>query len=716
MLPSAFRWCRYIVRRRASLLVVPLKRYSQLDSTVACSFTRSLCSVRYRSELRGFQSGRRFLSISKRELHESRDHFKRFLLYMQKGDNEMAIKEMDNGYSDGYRLPKGDVFMLIAKICESKNWKLVEHVLTILESKDPAFIHKHAPLFCYALLLSGDIQQSFSLLSTSGSAYLEEQIENLKESLSTSKVKSPPLPQEYLFARLCIQLMCNANGIKLPNSIVSYNLPRRNERSILSNLQSNAILMCYVMEWKYLHAAMSKNVQSHPGDRSSLKNLFPSPYTVVTGSSTKLEECAFSSFTLRYCSQRLKSTLRGLELMLWYQYSRCIYDMNPTDPRLHDGDDEMILTIEDVFSNMQPDYMHWNQGIFEFFVFYYSQPILYRNEKQRADLVMRDHKKVIELLDEMKRRGLRLSHSLALALITKKDLPKEALCSVMNSFLDENLGRSALEKLVTENVVLIDEYVNELSRRNEVDLLESFHAQLCYLNLSLPESSMNSLLISAIYIDDNKLVNQLLTQMKERGMKLNPEATCSLLFGECYHEKDVSLTLQGIDYNWSDEWTLYLAHLLFQISSFQSSQQKDSYHSSKVGQILDFCKRHQIVLSAELCQKLFDFYLTRGDHKNLVHLFYWMKRKNYKLLSDEYSQMERVVNQISRSKMSILGVDAVSPPNRKYDSVQINRSWRRVLCLFTKDSHPVSLDTILKAVVEELCMASIEGYGSWLYE
>ena len=93
-----------------------------------------------------------------------------------------------------------------------------------------------------------------------------------------------------------------------------------------------------------------------------------------------------------------------------------------------------------------------------------------------------------------------------------------------------------------------------------------------------------------------------------------------------------------------------------------------------------------------------------------------MKRKNYKLLSDEYSQMERVVNQISRSKMSILGVDAVSPPNRKYDSVQINRSWRRVLCLFTKDSHPVSLDTILKAVVEELCMASIEGYGSWLYE
>ncbi|KAK8793679.1 hypothetical protein WA171_002812 [Blastocystis sp. BT1] len=649
------------------------------------------------------------------ELHENRDHFKRFLLCIKKGDLESAVKEMKTGYSDGYCLPKGDVFMLVAKMCESKNWNLIESVISIIETTDPVFFHKHAPLFCYALLLSGDTRQSSSLLSTSGSAYLEEQMEKLKKMTpNLSEVKQPPLPQEYLFARLCIQLMCNSKGIRLPNSMVSYNIPRRNEESILSNIQSNAILMCYVMEWKYLYAAMEKSAQSHSGDLSNLKGLFPSPYTAMTGSSTNLEECTFSSFTLRYCNQRLKSALRGLELMLWYQYSRCVYELKPTDPRLHGGNDEMLLTIEDAFSTMQHDFVHWNRGIFEFFIFFYSQPILHRNDKQKIEMVMRDHKKVIELFDEMKRRGFRLSPSLALSLITKKDLPKEALCSVMDSFLDENQGRSALEKLVTRDVSFIDEYVSELSRRNDEDLLESFYSRLCYLNLSLPESSMNNLLISAIYVDDTTLINQLVNQMKENGMKLNSEAICSLLFDQWYHKQDVSLTLQWIEENWNDEWVLYLTHLLFQLSSFQSSQQKDGLDSRETNQIRDFCRTHHIVFTSNLCNKLFDFYLTRGDHKNLIHLFYWIKRKNYMIPEDEYSQMEQVVTHISRSPKSILGMDSISPPNRKYESVQINRSWRRVLCLFTKDSHPVSVDTILKAVVDELCMSSIEGYGSWL--
>ena len=140
----------------------------------------------------------------------------------------------------------------------------------------------------------------------------------------------------------------------------------------------------------------------------------------------------------------------------------------------------------------------------------------------------------------------------------------------MDSFLDENQGRSALEKLVTRDVSFIDEYVSELSRRNDEDLLESFYSRLCYLNLSLPESSMNNLLISAIYVDDTTLINQLVNQMKENGMKLNSEAICSLLFDQWYHKQDVSLTLQWIEENWNDEWVLYLTHLLFQLSSFQS--------------------------------------------------------------------------------------------------------------------------------------------------
>ena len=85
------------------------------------------------------------------ELHENRDHFKRFLLCIKKGDLESAVKEMKTGYSDGYCLPKGDVFMLVAKMCESKNWNLIESVISIIETTDPVFFHKHAPLFCQVI-------------------------------------------------------------------------------------------------------------------------------------------------------------------------------------------------------------------------------------------------------------------------------------------------------------------------------------------------------------------------------------------------------------------------------------------------------------------------------------------------------------------------------------------------------------------------------------
>ena len=200
-----------------------------------------------------FTSSRSFATSSK-GLQESRERFIKYMRYLQDGDIHTAIKEMKKRYTEGYRLPKQDVFSMVSQICDSKQYKLLDDVISLLAEYDKVFINDHAPIFCYALLLAGDVNKAISLISSSGDAYLDAIAQANKESKALRSREIPlTLPQEYLFSRMCIRMMGDTFGTKFPNKMISHGLRRRTlSESTESVITSSSIISAYLYAALYL--------------------------------------------------------------------------------------------------------------------------------------------------------------------------------------------------------------------------------------------------------------------------------------------------------------------------------------------------------------------------------------------------------------------------------------------------------------------------------
>lgn len=196
---------------------------------------------------------RSFSTVSE-NVQGNRERFTKYMRYLQEGDFQMAIEEMKLRYASGYRLPKQDVFSMVSQICESKQYGLVNEVISIITDFDKRFFNEHAPLFCYALLLSGDMNRAISLLSSSGDAYLDGIAQKNKDAKSSqARTKSPTLPQEYLFSRMCIRMMGDTFGTRFPNKTISHGLRRRNlSESTESIITSSSIVSAYLYAALYL--------------------------------------------------------------------------------------------------------------------------------------------------------------------------------------------------------------------------------------------------------------------------------------------------------------------------------------------------------------------------------------------------------------------------------------------------------------------------------
>ena len=641
---------------------------------------------------------------------ENRDRFKRLFLALQTADYATALKEMKTEYERGYLLPRTDIYMLVSRLCEANHPELLEKLATLLNQHDPSFFNQDAPLFCYAYLFFSNIRPSFTLLSSSADAYLAERADSINQLASSTllpRMATPSLPQEYLFAQIAIQIMCNATGTPFPH------LPR-NDAS--QSLYSTSILTAFLMEWHYLCAAM----HSHSHEDASLAALFPSPYRALSGSSTDLSNCVFSSLTHHHCRQRIQSTLRGLTWMLWFQYSRGVYEMAPARGKLA----ELTDTIEEVFRALRETPQLWPRELFEFFLFFFSQPSEreWRSSSsssagktasacpapsrhsnnassQRSETSsMRDVSQVAWLLQHMQEQRLCVSETLALTLFGKPDCPSATLDMVMAEFLDENRGRAALMTLMAGNAPLVTAYVTELGLRGESKFLRSFYERISYLSLPLPLAGKRALAMAALLAGDRSLAEKV-------AGNLGGKTACAFLLADCDADEEVKRWLEEVDGNWRENG-LAMTHVLFQVET--ATRQNNAREEVK-----RFCAKKGIRLDGDTCEQLGVFYAEEGDVADLRRLVAFMKRKGLFASGEKRREMEETVKRLALSTRSILGGVGGPGRNRKYGSVA-EEDWRRGLCVLMRDPMMVSVDAMMASVVKEMCLSSIMKYGTWL--
>ena len=654
---------------------------------------------------------------------ENRDRFKRLFLALQTADYVTALKEMKTEYARGYVLPRTDIYMLVSRLCETHHPELLEKLVTLLNQYDTSFFYRDAPLFSYAYLFFSNIRQSFTLLSSSSDAYLAEKAESVNQLVSSTllpRMATPSLPQEYLFAHIAIQMMCNATGTPFPHL-------SRNDAS--QSLYSTSILHSFLMEWSYLRAAMC----SHSHEDGSLTALFPSPYRALSGSSTDLSNCVFSSLTQHHCRQRLDSTLRALTWMLWFQYSRGVYEMAPARGKLS----ELTDTIEEVFRTVREAPQLWPRELFEFFLFFFSQPAerewrsalasldgksappypapSHRSNgaiSQRSETSsMRDVAQVTWLLQRMQEQRLCVSETLALTLFGKPDCPSATLDMVMAEFLDENRGRPALVDLMAGNTTLVTAYVTELGLRGEAQFLRKFYERISYLSLPLPLAGKRALVLAALLAGDRSLAEKVAgnesNNVAGKGMEsLGGKTACAFLLANCDADEEVKRWLDEVDRNWRENDQM-MTHVLFQVETADRQNQARK-------EVKRFCAKRGVSLDGATCAKLGGFYAKEGDVADLRRLVTYMKRKNLFSSEEKKWEMEATVKRLAVSTRSILGELGGPGRNRKYESVG-ESDWRRGLCVLMRDPVMVSVDMMMESVVKELCYSSILKYGTWLW-
>ena len=713
--------------RRATTRVHWIRRnLSSLSSKFAVELTagRALCSNLQRVT---HQPIRKFVSTSTVMYDEDRNRFRNMFLFLQAGKYEDTMNEIDRCYTEGYSLPKSDILMLVSRFTEVQRYDLIKRLSSLVASSNPPLYSEITPLFCYVLLLEGDLSGAFSLISQNGDQYLAYQ-KTLREDQDVSFKSSPlSLPQEFLFARLCIQLLSDIQDRRLDISPFSQSLPRRASAAEPSYLHLPEIILCYLHTCNYLIAACHHDASSVP---ETLHDLFPSPYARKE-TVRNLSQWSFSSFTLHYASQRLQSTLRSLVLFLWYSYSRSVFDT------LHTQDSEtprigMTETIEEVYESLKNYYDYWNDELFQFFTFYYSQPNpqgTRRGNKVNLSNSMRNSSVVSELLSEMGKRGISILSPLAITLFRKSDLKTESFHAIIRFFLNPNRSPVELDSLLHNNISLLREYIWECGKRNDSQSLTAFYDQLSYLNLHIDTETLNEILFVSCYTETHLLRKRIVNDMQMNRISISDTALCAMLFVECIEKEDISTMLKLLPQQLDESWKLKLTHLLLQMSPIdldsRFSPLDDWRKSSSVNDFSAFCKQRNIRLDSMSCQCLFDWYCKERDYRNALHVFYFIKRRGLKVPSSKFNEMSQTVQRITESKKRLFGTGSVLESATE-DSIQLPRQTnryhpdkakptiRRALCLFKKDSAAVSINMIMDSFVREFCKSSVMNYDSWL--
>ena len=698
---------------------------------------------------------RRAIASSSTLFRQDQSRFRNMFLFLQSGQYDEVISEIKKCYEGGFPLSKSNILMLVTRFSETQRYDLIKELLAFVASSDSRLYNEISPLLCYVLLLNNEIASAFSTISQSADRYLADQ-KALQDEKEPVRFSSPSisLPQEFLFVRLCIQLVSDVQNLNLHITPFSQSLPRRGSIEFASPPLSE-ILFCYLYTLKYLAKAATIETKQVP---ETLPEFFASPF-YHPKDTRNLEEWRFGSFTLRYAQQRIQSTLRSLNLFLWYSFSRLVFDDFPMvheDPfgtiRGLNGNGngngkengEMVEmmgiteTIEELFANLKDRYELWNEELFQFYVFFYSQPVARAtrtNSKRSSIGTMRNAKIVKELLDEMGKRGMKLHSPLAVTLFRKEDLKADSYRMIMNCYLNSNKSQVELHSLLKNEMFLLREYVWECGKRNDADSLAAFYDRLCYLNLHLDEQTLNELLFVSCYTQCDSLKNRILQELNDRNLKVSENSLCSALFESCFVNESISPLLEKLPASIDEQWRIRLTHLLYQISTMEGRGSKtnlDSYShnpESSASQFIKFCNEHSIRLessSSSSCEQLFNWYCKECDYGNALQLFNYIKRRGIRIESAIFTKMNQQARLIMNSRDQLFGQRSVleSVMNQKAASLprQPNRflpdqgdaAMRRALSVFKRDSPAVSINMIINAVVRSFCESSILHYSEWL--
>ena len=708
--------------------------------------TMSTASLRKVRAL-GILPSQRAIASSSTLFRQDQSRFRNMFLFLQSGQYDEVISEIKKCSEGGFSLSKNNILMLVTRFSETQRYDLIKELLGVVASSDSRLYNEISPLLCYVLLLSNEIASAFSTISQSADRYLADQkaLQDEKEPIRFSS-PSMSLPQEFLFVRLCIQLISDAQNLNLHITPFSQSLPRRGSIEFASPPLSE-ILFCYLYTLKYLAKAATIEAKQVP---ETLPEFFASPF-YHPKDTRNLEEWTFGSFTLRYAQQRIQSTLRSLNLLLWYSFSRLVFDDFPMYHEDQFGtirsgkeNGEMVEmmgiteTIEELFENLKDRYELWNEELFQFYVFFYSQPIARtartaRTSSKRSSIgTMRNAGIVKELLDEMGKRGMKLHSPLAVTLFRKEDLRADSYRMIMNCYLNANKSQVELHSLLKNELFLLREYVWECGKRNDADSLAAFYDRLCYLNLHLDELTLNELLFVSCYTQCDSLKNRILQELNDRNLNMDENALCSALFESCYVNESISSLLGKLPASYDEQWRMRLTHLLYQISTMEGRgtkvNQESHLHNSESAarQFTKYCNQHSIRLDSSSCELLFHWYCKECDYGNALQLFNYIKRRGIRIESSIFTKMNQQARLILNSRDQLFGQRSVlesvmnentaslpRQPNR-YLPDQGDAAMRRALSVFKRDFPAVSINMIISAVVRSFCESSILHYSEWL--
>ena len=469
----------------------------------------------------------------------------------------------------------------------------------------------------------------------------------------------------------------------------------------------------------------------------------------------------YSNFTRDHCSQRIDSIVRNLELMLWYQYSRSVYDLFPASSRTFTTSssassqpaqhESLGGKIDHVYRYIIREEAYQTRSLFELCLLYYGQPepssssprtLLGNGEGRKSrKMVMRDGERVETLLKLCCcERGIALSQAMALFILSRPGLSDTAAEHLMTIYFDDRNDRSKLENAVKEEANLIEEYALTIARKFNSDQLVRFYDNFSYLNITLNTSTMNVFLQASILSQNQELTTRIVNDMKRKGIESSKEGVVCRLLASWLHKNDKYVTrlqqqqekkmeerneveeiLEEIEERMDESWLTVLLHTLFQVKEWNRP-------STETTTILTFMEEHSIKLDFSSCCNLFDYYIQKGDFSNGVRVYNYMTKQHHKQQhsgsetsenEEMWKQIKAVVDQISISKRSLLqlgrGQEIVLPlPNRKYAESVNTPELQRFFCVLTKDSTTVSIDTVLRGMVVDFCKKSIVGYGTWI--
>ena len=491
--------------------------------------------------------------------------------------------------------------------------------------------------------------------------------------------------------------------------------------------------------------------------------------------SKKMNWNTYSNFTRDHCGQRIDSIVRNLELMLWYQYSRSVYDLFPASSRTfassHSASNQLAQheslgrKIDHVYRYITREEAYQTRSLFELCLLYYGQPepssssssssaaaaaaarTLLGNGKERESrkMVMRDGERVETLLKLCcYERGIVLSQAMALFILSRPGLSETAAEYLMAIYFDGRNDRSRLESTVKEEANLVEEYALTIARKCNSDQLVRFYDNFRYLNIALNTSTLDVFLQASILSQNQELTRRVVNDMKRRGIESSKEGMVCRLLASWLYRDDKQMTrsqqqqqqqqdeekvgernemkeiLKEIEERMDDSWSTVLLHALFQVKDWNRPV-------ANTTTILTFMEEHSIQLDFSSCCNLFDYYIQEGDFSNAVRLYNYMIKQHHKQHSgnelsgngEMWKQMKAVVDQIHTSKRPLLLLGhkqeiALPRPNRKYEESMNTPELKRLFCVLMKDSPTVSIDTILRGMVSDFCKKSITGYGTWI--